>query len=61
MKDKNYAKTSVLKRILLNCSAQAKRYGSCVSSRVPKVEQDMCLKEFLALKSCMQNVLRGRN
>ncbi|KAK6124606.1 hypothetical protein DH2020_016768 [Rehmannia glutinosa] len=57
MKDKNYAKTSFLKRVLVNCSAQAKQYGSCVSSRVPEVEQDMCLKEFLALKSCMQNVV----
>ncbi|KAI3472125.1 hypothetical protein Pfo_029613 [Paulownia fortunei] len=54
MKDKNYAKTSLLKRILVNCSAQAKQYGSCVSSRVPEVDQDMCLKEFLALR------LRGK-
>ncbi|KAL0359398.1 UNVERIFIED_CONTAM: Regulator of MON1-CCZ1 complex [Sesamum angustifolium] len=56
MRDKNHATTSLLKRILVNCSAQAKQYGSCVSSRVPEVEQDMCLKEFLLLKSCMQNV-----
>lgn len=60
MKDKNKAATSLLKRILVNCSAQAKQYGGCVSSRVPKVEKDMCLKEFLTLQSCMQNVLRGK-
>ncbi|GFQ04355.1 uncharacterized protein c18orf8 [Phtheirospermum japonicum] len=60
MKDKSSAKTSFIKRILVNCSAQAKQYGTCVSSRLPEVEQDMCLKEFLALKSCMQNVLHNR-
>ncbi|KAL3632390.1 hypothetical protein CASFOL_025374 [Castilleja foliolosa] len=58
MKDKNCAKTSFIKRVLVNCSAQAKQYGTCVSSRLPEVEQDMCLKEFLMLKSCMQNVER---
>ncbi|KAL7098090.1 hypothetical protein ABFS83_10G177100 [Erythranthe nasuta] len=60
MKDKSSATTSFLKRILVNCSAQAKQYGTCVSSRVPEVEKDMCLKEFLVLKSCMQNVLRRK-
>ncbi|KAH6812799.1 C18orf8 [Perilla frutescens var. frutescens] len=57
MKDKNHATTSLLKRVLVNCSAQTKQYGSCVSSRVPEVEKDMCLKEFIVLKNCMQNVV----
>ncbi|PON37816.1 hypothetical protein PanWU01x14_317320 [Parasponia andersonii] len=52
--------TSTLKRILVNCGAQAKEYGSCVAAKVPDVEKDMCLKEFLALKSCMQNVSECR-
>ncbi|CAI9779420.1 unnamed protein product [Fraxinus pennsylvanica] len=43
-KEKNSATESVLKRILVNCSAQAKQYGSCVAARVPEVERDMCLK-----------------
>lgn len=60
MKDKNHATTSLLKRVLVNCSAQAKLYGTCVSSRVPEVERDMCSKEFIVLKNCMQNVLRGK-
>jgi hypothetical protein len=34
---------------------QAKEYGRCIAVRVPEVEHDMCLKEFLALKACMQN------
>ncbi|KAK8621026.1 hypothetical protein V6N13_140890 [Hibiscus sabdariffa] len=51
---------SPLRRILANCSAQAKQYGACVSAKVPEVERDMCLKEFLALKTCMQNTLRGK-
>ncbi|KAF4369006.1 hypothetical protein F8388_013335, partial [Cannabis sativa] len=52
--------TSTLKRILVNCGAQAKEYGSCVAAKVPEVERDMCLKEFLALKSCMQNVIDSK-
>ncbi|KAL8464585.1 hypothetical protein ACS0TY_034188 [Phlomoides rotata] len=42
------------------CNFHAKQYGSCVSSRVPEVERDMCSKEFIVLKNCMQNVLRGK-
>jgi hypothetical protein len=59
MKEKNT--TSALRRILVNCGAQAKEYGSCVAAKVPEVERDMCLKEFLKLKSCMQNLLKGKH
>lgn len=52
--------TSTFQRILVNCAAQAKEYGTCVAAKVPEVERDMCLKEFLALKNCMQNTLRGK-
>ncbi|KAK2647317.1 hypothetical protein Ddye_014806 [Dipteronia dyeriana] len=55
MKDKN--STSTLRRILVNCSVQAKEYGGCVAAKVPEVEHDMCLKQFLALKNCMQNMV----
>ncbi|KAG2686886.1 hypothetical protein I3843_09G028100 [Carya illinoinensis] len=58
MKERNTSNT--LKRILVNCAAQAKDYGLCVADKVPKVEHDMCLKEFLALKSCMQKMLQGK-
>ncbi|XWS56165.1 hypothetical protein CRYUN_Cryun09bG0062800 [Craigia yunnanensis] len=58
MKEKNTI--SPLRRILVNCSAQAKEYGACIAAKVPEVERDMCLKEFLALKTCMQNTLRGK-
>ncbi|KAL9995240.1 putative NADH dehydrogenase [ubiquinone] 1 alpha subcomplex assembly factor 8 [Helianthus debilis subsp. tardiflorus] len=52
--------SSPLKRILVNCGVQAKEYGSCVAAKVPQIERDMCVKEFLALKNCMQNVLKGK-
>ncbi|GAB2266865.1 hypothetical protein Dimus_001853 [Dionaea muscipula] len=55
MKEKKTAST--LQRILVNCGAQAKEYGSCVAARIPEVEHDMCLKEFIALKNCMQNTV----
>ncbi|OVA20701.1 hypothetical protein BVC80_881g62 [Macleaya cordata] len=58
MKERNT--TSKLKCILVKCASQAKAYGSCVAEKVPQVEQNMCLKEFLALKACMQNVVRGK-
>lgn len=58
MKERNTI--SPLKRILVNCAAQAKDYGGCVAAKVPEVEHDMCLKEFLALKSCMQNTLQRK-
>lgn len=58
MKEKNT--TSTLRRILVNCGSQAKEYGGCVAAKIPEVERDMCLKEFLALKNCMQNVCRGK-
>lgn len=58
MKEKKSA--SRLQRILVSCAAQAREYGGCVAAKVPQVERDMCLKEFLSLKSCMQSVLRGK-
>uniref|UniRef100_A0A0A0LB85 IMS import disulfide relay-system CHCH-CHCH-like Cx9C domain-containing protein n=1 Tax=Cucumis sativus TaxID=3659 RepID=A0A0A0LB85_CUCSA len=60
MDRKDRATASLLKRVLVSCASQAKQYGGCVAAKVPKVERDMCLKEFIALKSCMQNTLRGK-
>ncbi|KAF9664790.1 hypothetical protein SADUNF_Sadunf16G0054700 [Salix dunnii] len=56
MKERNT--TSTLRRILVNCAAQAKEYGGCVAAKVPEIERDMCLKEFLSLKTCMQNTCK---
>lgn len=58
MKDRKNA--SFLKRVLVNCVSQTKEYGDCIARKVPEIEHDMCLKEFLALKSCMQNMVRNR-
>ncbi|KAI5671652.1 hypothetical protein M9H77_12016 [Catharanthus roseus] len=59
MKEKTSVRTTTptLRRILVKCGAQAKDYGSCVASKVPAVERDMCSKEFLALRNCMQSVV----
>ncbi|KAF9680732.1 hypothetical protein SADUNF_Sadunf06G0152100 [Salix dunnii] len=54
MKERS-SSSSTLRRILVNCAAQAKEYGGCVAAKVPEIERDMCLKEFLSLKNCMQN------
>ncbi|KAJ0027222.1 hypothetical protein Pint_36373 [Pistacia integerrima] len=39
MKEKNTS--SVLRRILVNCAAQAKEYGGCVAAKVPELERDI--------------------
>ncbi|RAL51777.1 hypothetical protein DM860_010495 [Cuscuta australis] len=59
MRENNHSakSVSIFKRILANCSAQAKEYGGCVAAKVPEVERDMCLKEFVELRHCMQNVV----
>ncbi|GLJ12456.1 hypothetical protein SUGI_0191190 [Cryptomeria japonica] len=60
MTDRSASLPSPFKRILVQCSPQVKEYGYCVANKVPAVERDMCLKEFLALKTCMQNVLKRK-
>lgn len=47
-------------RVLLNCSFQAKEYGRCIAEKVPEIEHDMCLKEFQALKACMQKTIKQK-
>ncbi|TKY69792.1 hypothetical protein E2542_SST06074 [Spatholobus suberectus] len=49
MKEKKNT-TSTLKRILVNCTSQAKAYGSCAAAKVPDIERDICyLTSDLAL------------
>lgn len=60
MTDRSTFFPSPFKRILVQCSPQVKEYGCCVANKVPAVERDMCLKEFLQLKACMQNVLKSK-
>uniref|UniRef100_A0A0D3HDE0 Uncharacterized protein n=1 Tax=Oryza barthii TaxID=65489 RepID=A0A0D3HDE0_9ORYZ len=60
MKERNPAvASSPLTRILAACASQAKDYGRCIAEKVPEIEQNMCAKEFLALRSCMQTVMQG--
>ncbi|KAG8095360.1 hypothetical protein GUJ93_ZPchr0012g21404 [Zizania palustris] len=35
---------------------KAKDYGRCIAEKVPEIENNLCYKEFLALRSCMQTV-----
>ncbi|KAL6641183.1 hypothetical protein ACP70R_019364 [Stipagrostis hirtigluma subsp. patula] len=53
------ASSSALARILAACASQAKDYGRCIAAKVPEIEHNMCSKEFLALKTCMQTVVQG--
>uniref|UniRef100_A0A0D9XJF8 Uncharacterized protein n=1 Tax=Leersia perrieri TaxID=77586 RepID=A0A0D9XJF8_9ORYZ len=51
--------SSALRRVLAACASQAKDYGRCIAEKVPEIEHNMCSKEFLALRSCMQTVMQG--
>uniref|UniRef100_A0A452ZIX0 CHCH domain-containing protein n=1 Tax=Aegilops tauschii subsp. strangulata TaxID=200361 RepID=A0A452ZIX0_AEGTS len=35
----------------------AKDYGRCIAAKVPEIEHNMCSKEFLALRACMQTAV----
>lgn len=51
---------SPLKSLVVRCSPAMRQYGLCVASKVPAVEKGMCEKEFLALKSCIQNAAKTK-
>ncbi|TVU30978.1 hypothetical protein EJB05_22638 [Eragrostis curvula] len=51
------ASSSALARILTGCASQAKDYGKCIAAKVPEIEHNMCAKEFLAFRACMQTVV----
>ncbi|KAL6883349.1 hypothetical protein ACP4OV_010763 [Aristida adscensionis] len=50
--------SSALARILAACASQAKDYGRCIAAKVPEIEHNMCSKEFLELRACMQTVFQ---
>ncbi|KAJ1257057.1 hypothetical protein BS78_K230300 [Paspalum vaginatum] len=61
MKERKPAASSpALARILTACASQAKDYGRCVAAKVPEIEHNMCSKEFLALRACMQTVVKNK-
>jgi hypothetical protein len=62
MKERKQAasSTSTLARILTSCVSQAKDYGRCIAAKVPEIEHNMCSKEFLALRACMQTVVKNK-
>jgi len=43
-----------------SCPAQAAAYGKCVASSYKDVQKDMCQKEFLAFKQCVQQAVSIR-
>ncbi|KAH9546674.1 hypothetical protein CY35_12G111900 [Sphagnum magellanicum] len=51
---------SPFKRVLLRCSVDMQAYGQCVTSKLPAVELGICEKEFRALKTCMERVVKNK-
>ncbi|XBJ19243.1 hypothetical protein VPH35_010244 [Triticum aestivum] len=60
MKERKPAAPSALARILATCASQAKDYGRCIAAKVPEIEHNMCSKEFLALRACMQTAVKNK-
>ncbi|KAJ6968209.1 hypothetical protein NC653_036223 [Populus alba x Populus x berolinensis] len=57
MKERNT--TSTLRRVLVNCAAQAKEYGWCVAAKVPEIERDILegrLEGLISLIPCGQTL-----
>lgn len=40
---------------------QARTYGQCVTANYENIERNMCQKEFLAFKACVQQKVRCRS
>ncbi|KIM24505.1 hypothetical protein M408DRAFT_75774 [Serendipita vermifera MAFF 305830] len=59
----NPASSSPLKRFAtattITCSTTAATYGQCMLKSYQDVKKDMCQKEFLAFKDCVQTAVRG--
>jgi NADH dehydrogenase [ubiquinone] 1 alpha subcomplex assembly factor 8 len=60
--DMNPAKISPIKRFAtattVTCSTSAVAYGECILKSYQDVRKDMCQKEFLAFKDCVQTAVR---
>jgi NADH dehydrogenase [ubiquinone] 1 alpha subcomplex assembly factor 8 len=60
--DMNPAKISPIKRFAtattVTCSKPAAAYGECILKSYQDVRKDMCQKEFLAFKNCVQTAVR---
>ncbi|KAI8978517.1 hypothetical protein BDB01DRAFT_800258 [Pilobolus umbonatus] len=44
---------------VVSCPAQATAYGKCVAASYKDVHKDMCQKEFMAFKQCVQQAVSG--
>lgn len=44
---------ALAKRVAL-CSGPATAYGKCIAQHYQNMQKDACLREFMALKECVQ-------
>lgn len=47
----------VIAKGVASCPAQAAAYGKCIASSYKDVQKDMCQKEFLVFKQCVQQAV----
>lgn len=47
----------VIAKGVASCPAQAAAYGKCIAASYKDVQKDMCQKEFLAFKQCVQQAV----
>ncbi|XP_016344885.1 NADH dehydrogenase [ubiquinone] 1 alpha subcomplex assembly factor 8 [Sinocyclocheilus anshuiensis] len=55
------ARMKLFPELLVQCSGEAAAYGKCVASTTTgkqELTKNMCVKEFEALKSCLQSAAK---
>ncbi|KAF1807290.1 hypothetical protein V8B55DRAFT_1464352 [Mucor lusitanicus] len=50
----------VIAKGVASCPAQAAAYGKCIAASYKDVQKDMCQKEFLAFKQCVQQAIKKK-
>lgn len=48
---------TVLAKGVASCPTQAAAYGQCITANYKDAHKDMCQKEFLAFKQCVQQAV----
>ncbi|SAM66738.1 uncharacterized protein UBRO_12722 [Ustilago bromivora] len=57
IKPRDVAPVQTFAKAAAKCSAEARVYGACVATNYENIERNMCQKEFLAFKACVQQKL----
>ncbi|KAJ9478910.1 hypothetical protein PHBOTO_002432 [Pseudozyma hubeiensis] len=57
IKQRDVAPVQTFAKAAAKCSSEARIYGQCVTANYENIERNMCQKEFIAFKACVQQKL----